>query len=340
MNLELHSNRFLVCRPDRLGDVTLSTPFASVLKNAFPESEVYYLVREQTAAVFENNPYVDKILFFESKNKKSETIFTLAKQLRPLGITHAFQLIPNEQITYAMFLAGIPYRSGVGNKLFQFLTNTKSVYRRKYEQSRNEGDYCLDHLRKIGIPVENPLPRIYLSDAEKNIIAEKKAALGTGKKAIVGVHVTSGNSAPNLKPEEYQLLLEKLSGYGDLAVVNTDLEKVSGMKDLPEVAYINRGTTLRESILNYAALDWLISASTGPMHVSAALGVRTLSLFCPLPACQPALWGPMNPAARFILPDEGYCGRECPGDPHICTFSGKGGIDGERVADILRQQIV
>ncbi len=337
MNLELHSNRFLVCRPDRLGDVTLSTPFASVLKNAFPESEVYYLVRERTAALFENNPYVDKIIFFEPKNRKTETIISLVKTLRPMGVTHAFQLIPNDQITYALFLAGIPYRAGVGNKLFQFLTNTKSVYRRKYEQKRNEGDYCLDHLRKIGIPVENPLPRIYLSESEKKIVAERKARLLNGKKAIIGVHVTSGNSAPNLTAGEYQVLMEKLSASDDLVVVNTDLDKIHGTEDLAKVNYINRGTTLRQSILNYALLDWLISASTGPMHVCSALEVKTLSLFCPLPACEPALWGPLNQAAKFILPDEGYCSNMCPGDPHICTFVGSGGIDSDKIIATLRQ---
>ncbi|GMU84994.1 MAG: hypothetical protein AMXMBFR48_02360 [Ignavibacteriales bacterium] len=337
MNLELHSNRFLVCRPDRLGDVTLSTPFASVLKNAFPESAVYYLVREQTAALFENNPFVDKVIYFESKNKKSDTIYSLVKKLRPLKITHAFQLIPNELITYALFLTGIPYRAGVGNKLFQFITNTKSVYRRKYEQKRNEGDYCLDHLRKIGIPVETPLPRIYLSEQEREMVAQKRAKLLGGKKAIIGVHVTSGNSAPNLSSGEYQSLMEKLSGADDLIIVNTDLEKIAGTEDLPKVNYINRGTTLRESILNYALLDWLISASTGPMHVCAALGVKTLSLFCPLPACEPALWGPINPSARFILPEAEYCSKHCPGDPHICTFAGAGGIDSGKVITSLRQ---
>jgi ADP-heptose:LPS heptosyltransferase len=67
-------------------------------------------------------------------------------------------------------------------------------------------------------------------------------------------------------------------------------------------------------------LTVLVSSSTGPMHIAAALGVPTVSLFCPLPACSPALWGPQGNASRCLLPPEGYCQGRCPGDPKRCRL--------------------
>jgi ADP-heptose:LPS heptosyltransferase len=69
-------------------------------------------------------------------------------------------------------------------------------------------------------------------------------------------------------------------------------------------------------------LDLLVSASTGPMHIAAGLDVPTVSLFCPLTACSPQLWGPRGNRAEVVLPPEGYCSSMCPGNPHICDLEG------------------
>jgi heptosyltransferase-2 len=78
-------------------------------------------------------------------------------------------------------------------------------------------------------------------------------------------------------------------------------------------------------------MDVLISASTGPMHIAAALKVKTLSVFCPLPACEPKLWGPQGNEAFFVMPDENYCGKVCSGNPQTCMFEGEGGINAEKI---------
>ncbi|GAB6283384.1 MAG: hypothetical protein STSR0008_21490 [Ignavibacterium sp.] len=88
---------------------------------------------------------------------------------------------------------------------------------------------------------------------------------------------------------------------------------------------------LRESIINIAALDYFISSSTGPMHIAAALKVKTISMFCPLIACSPKLWGPQGNDAVIILPDNNYCQNICSGNPKHCDFSGENGINAEIV---------
>ena len=66
-------------------------------------------------------------------------------------------LLPNEKLNYVLFISGIKYRVGVGHKLYQFLTFTKYVDRKKYIPLRHEADYCLDMIRKIGIQVQSIL---------------------------------------------------------------------------------------------------------------------------------------------------------------------------------------
>jgi heptosyltransferase-2 len=139
-----------------------------------------------------------------------------------------------------------------------------------------------------------------------------------------------------LKAEEYRKLIVRLSEEKNICVVVTDNKPPEEIKNIRNVIYPNIGLTLRESIINFSTLDVLISASTGPMHICAALKVPTISMFCPLPACSPKLWGPLGNKSEIILPEENYCSTVCPGDPHICDFSGDGGIDSEKIFEKVK----
>jgi ADP-heptose:LPS heptosyltransferase len=135
---------------------------------------------------------------------------------------------------------------------------------------------------------------------------------------------------------EYRKLVELLLVDEKYKVVITENKPPEELKNIKGVEYINEGKNLRESIINLSALDVLISASTGPMHICAGLRGATLSLFCPLPGCSPKLWGPLGNQSEIIFPQDNYCSNVCPGDPHICDFSGKGGINGQIVYERLK----
>ncbi len=325
--------RILISRPDRVGDVVLSTPIPREIKKTFPNAFVAVLVRNYTKDIYLNNPYVDEIITadeFLSDSKKN--FFKWIKQIRKFKFTHALMLLPNERINYLLFLSGIKTRVGVGHKFYQFITGTKSVNRNKYIPLRHEADYCMDLARKIGVETNDLTTEIHLSSAEKNHSEKIKKELMGDKKYLVGVHSTSGNSAPNWTTNEYKKLIKQLKQNRFFQVVITDNIVPPELNGIDGLYYPNVDSSLRESIINFNALDLLISASTGPMHICSALKVKTVSLFCPLTACSPKLWGPLGNESTVILPTEGYCQTKCPGDPKKCTFTGDGGIEVNRVA--------
>ncbi len=319
--------RFLIVRPDRIGDVILSTPIPEAIKSKYPKSFVGVLVRQYTKDIFLHNPFVDIIIL-----KDDETnIYRKILELRSHKFSHALTLLPTERLNYILFAAGIKTRIGVGHKFYQTITNTKSVYRRKYEEGRHEADYCFDTVRKLGIDKRKLKSKIFLSSDEKEEVKTIRKELLGSADYLIGIHATSGNSAPNWKPENYSYLASLLRVKNNIKVVITDNEVPDILSKTDNFIFPNTGKTLRQSILNFAALDLLISASTGPMHIASALDVKTLSLFCPLPACSPELWGPLGNESKIVLPTENYCQTVCPGDPKKCSFEGEGGIDPELV---------
>jgi heptosyltransferase-2 len=332
--------RILVARIDRIGDVVLSTPIPREIKKAHPDSFVSVLVREYTRDVYLNNPNVDEIIIFdEDENNNAKTFWKLVNEIKKFRFTHAFMLLPYERLNWILFLAGIPNRIGVGHKLYQFLSFSKSVDRKKYIPLRHEADYCLDMIRKIGIEPMSLEPEIFLSTDEKVKSDEIKMNLSSNQEFLVGINTTSGKSSPNLTIEEYRKLIIRLTEEKNIRVIVTDNNPPEGIKNIKDVLYPNIGLTLRESIINFSTLDVLVSASTGPMHICAALKVSTISMFCPLPACSPKLWGPLGNKSEIILPEGNYCSTVCPGDPHICDFSGRGGIDSEKVFNRVKSFI-
>ena len=326
--------RILIIRPDRIGDVVLSTPIPRELKNAYPDCYIGVLLREYTKDIYVNNPNVDKILIDANKKDLSYK-FQLIKEIRAQNFTHAFMLLPTERMNWILFASGIKYRIGVGHKFYQFLTNTKSVYRRKYNPLRHEADYCMDMVRKIGIESENLNTEIFLTDDETQKVRALSEKYKREKKFLIGIHTTSGNSVPNWKAETYSDLIARLKSLSDVQVVITDLQIPNEIRNIDGVEYPKQ-KTLRDLILIVAGLDLLIASSTGPTHISSALKVPTLTMFCPLAACSPRLWSPIGNMAINVLPDKDYCGNVCSGNPKQCYFEGEGGISVDRVFEEVR----
>jgi len=327
--------KILIIRPDRIGDVVLSTPIPRELKQLYPNCYIGVLLRNYTKDIYINNPNVDKIII-DSEKKDIIYKIQLVREIRSHNFTHAFMLLPTERMNWLLFFAGIKNRIGVGHKFYQFITNTKSVYRRKYIPLRHEADYCMDMARKIGVITDNLDTDIHLTDDEKNFCLGLKQRFRGENEYVIGIHVTSGNSSPNWRPITYAELIKKLLSLPNVSILLTDLEIPDELKNISGVIYPSQ-KSLIDLIYIISCLDILIASSTGPTHIAAALKIPTITMFCPLPACSPELWSPKGNKALNILPDKDYCGVVCSGNPKQCYFEGEGGISVERVFEEVKE---
>ena len=325
--------RFLISRIDRIGDVVLSTPLPREIKIKYPNSFVAVLVKNYTKDIYLNNPFVDAIITYDNLNKTEKSFMELVSEIKQYKFSHAFMLLPNEKLNYVLFMSGIKYRVGVGHKLYQFLTFTKYVDRKKYIPLRHEADYCADMIRKVGINVRSTLPEIHLTEIEKTKANSIKNKLIEDNQKLIGINISSGNSAPNLNQDEYKKLILTLKKNINYKIAVMDNNVLPDLDNIDGVLYPNKGNTLRDSIINLASLDLLISNSTGPMHICAALKVPTLSFFCPLTACSPKLWGPLGNKSEIIVPEQNYCNTQCPIDPKKCDYSKEGGLRAEFIVE-------
>ncbi len=317
--------RFLIVRQDRLGDVVTSTPLPREIKRVWPDARVTVLARARYEAVLRHNPHVDEILPSEEVFGEGLRAFWIGvRRLRAGRYTHALMLLPWSRSGWMTFFAGIPVRVGVGYALHHVLTGVKVVRRRMNMVHQHECDHALAFLKRLGVEPVDDTPEVHLAAAERDRAAVLRHAWLDGRDRLVGLHVGSGGSAPNWTPDDYVDLARRLTADPRLRVIVTDPEPPPEILAVPGVVRIADGASLRDDIVAFTALDVMVSSSTGPMHLCTALGVPTVTLFCPLPSCAPSLWGPRGNGGRVVLPAPGYCAQHCPGDPHDCTYADDG----------------
>lgn len=321
--------RILVLRPDRIGDVVCITPSLRAIRDALPKTEIGVLTQPRPASLLKGHPCVDchHVDDDVSGKKGMRHFLALTRQLATHRYDAALLMLPTARHTYMTFLAGIPIRISVGWKPYQFITGCRMVSRHKYIPLRHESEYCLDLVSALGIPHSSPSPELTLTETERRDAHELLMRLGwDGRMPLVSLHPESGHSSPNWTHEDYRRLVDLLAHHTGLRVL---VHLPPQCRDLaPSYAEIAPETVLLpddEGDLRLL-MGWIehaqvvVSSSTGPMHLAAALKRPTVSLFCPLTACSPVLWGPRGNPSTVILPPDEYCAQQCPGDPHICTM--------------------
>ncbi len=320
----MKSQRILIIRPDRIGDVVLTTPLIREIKKTFPNSFIGVLVNSLTEPLLHNNPNIDIIITDDPNGKDSgrSGFWKQVQFLRSQKFTVGLMPLPRERHAWMMFFAGIGKRIGVGTKLYQVLTGMKSVSRNKYIPLRHEADYVMDLGRKIGVTAKDISPELFVSPQEEGFAKNLLRCHGFDlSKPIIGINPGSNRSSPNWEIKKYiQLIEELIPRYQIFLNVGPKNSELKTHFEKFHSALLFDSDNLRELIAMCKQLHLLISSSTGTMHIAAALKVPTLSLFCPLTACSPTLWGPLGNASTVVLPPEGYCQFRCPGDPKKCSL--------------------
>jgi heptosyltransferase III len=74
----------------------------------------------------------------------------------------------------------------------------------------------------------------------------------------------------------------------------------------PELTDLTGRLTLGQLMTFISKADGLVAASTGPLHLAAALGVHALGIYPPIRPMHPGRWAPVGRKVRVFVKPE-YC---------------------------------
>ncbi len=315
------SPRFLLLRTDRIGDVVLTTPAVTVLRQAFPHAIISFLAKKYTKPLLESHPGIDEVLIYEpeGRHRGVQGHRRLAKSLRKRRFDAAIFFYPRPWLAFTVWWAGIPLRIGYGYRWYSGLFN-----RRVFEHRKKGHKHELDHNLTLIEPLVLNLPaevafnlRLTPHHQHRLETLVKKYEIAT---PYLIIHPGNGGSAPNLRVEQYRFITRYLlentplpilftGTAGEAALIKAILEPLDDPRLINLAGKLDIGVLM--TLIAHARL--FIATSTGPLHIADAFGVPALSFYCPAAPCAPRRWGPYRQQTWVLTPEVTPC-RHCQPD--------------------------
>ena len=297
------NSHILICRTDNIGDVILTLPITARLKQQFPSIKISFLCRAYAAPVVRRCSTVDEVVELEDFLSDPLAYFASA------NIDTIIFSQPDQQIARLAFKARIPNRVGNSrHKLYQFLYCNRRVRFKKGNSEHHEAQFNFEFLRPFGLNVIPDLPTIaglYQFDIPES--SEINQLLEQHPFNII-MHTKSNGHGREWPIAHYLTLAKLLETHDDIQLWLTGsaaegqwlAENAAELLKLPNVSNICGRFTLDQLTSFIKAADGLIASGTGPLHISAAIGQRTLGLFPPIRPMHPGRWAPIGIHAQAL----------------------------------------
>lgn len=326
-----------------VGDAVMQIPALRELRRIFPDAQITLHTRNWTQGVFEDADFIDEILPIEP----NESVFQQAKKLRERNFDLAVLFTNSFQTALVAKLGKTKRRFGYANEGRSFLL-TDSLEIPEWKSERHEVFYYLNLVAEIEkgffgkTKIWENEPRFDLKVSEERKAQTRnfleKSGIDLSKKLIAFCPGSTNSRAKRWQAESYANLNDKMQNELNANVVligakdelDVSLEVAEKSKKKPVI--LTGETSLREAAAVLSLCDLLVTNDTGPAHISAALGTKTLVIFGPT---IPKTTQPWN---SEIIRKEVECSpcmlRDCPID-HRCMT----GISANKVFEIAREKL-
>ena len=281
----------LVIRPDRLGDVVLSTPVYETLKKAFPHLHISVLAASAQAELLADNPNISQVFVFNPKQP-----LNVFRQLRDEQFDLALTLNKKFSATATFFAlcSGAKIRVGYDHPENAWAHNIRVPLE---GPPRHESENNLDLLRALGIEEIQSQPRLYFNSAETRKIADlMQQYRPTREQPVVMVKSGTRIAKWGWRWEKFQTVIERLleldkaqvwlvNGPGEEAELQT---AIANMQRKPQLLPL---LTAKELALLMQECDVLLCNHTGIMHLASAVDKPVCVIF---KHGEIKRWGPLN----------------------------------------------
>ena len=299
--------RILFVRTDRLGDVLLNLPAVAALRAACPAAHVTMMVHPNLGALLEGSPEVDELMAYQDDSRRPWwwAAAGLACRLRAKRFDVAILSTSKKEFHVAAFLAGIPQRVGYDRKWGWLLTHRLPDAKALGE--RHEVEYNLDLIKPLGRPSSVPSWRWPQLEHEQLDVARLLEQHGIrAVEPFIVLHPWTSNPRKQWPLPRYQDVARRIAEELRHPVI-----VIGGPEEQPRVGEVRPDTdavvnlvgqlTLKQLAALLRRAKLLVSNDSGPVHLAASVGTRTVVLFGTAdPGDGPRRWGPWGSGHTVI----------------------------------------
>ncbi|WP_186646001.1 glycosyltransferase family 9 protein [Fluviispira vulneris] len=290
--------RILLSRTDNIGDVILTLPMAGIIKSQIPNTKILFLGKKYTKPIIDCCEFIDEFYDWDEVKKNNE-------QIDCDTIIHVF---PNKEIAKYFYKLKTKKRVGTNRRVFHWIYCNKKANLSRKNSQLHESQLNIKLLSSLNIYCEYNLEEIigfYGFNKTQRLDNEYLKWIEKDKFNLI-LHPKSKGSAREWPPEKFVELaniLDKRIYNIFISGTNAEKEFIENqiVKYAPHVKNIAGTLNLSQFISFIKECDGLIAASTGPLHIAAALGIHALGLYPPIKSMIPERWGPLGEKAEYLL---------------------------------------
>ena len=288
----------IISRTDSIGDVVLSLPLAGILKMTFPEVKVSFLVSSYTISVVECCEAVDEIIDWTALQKKPEK--AQISFLQGLHASHFIHVFPVAELARLVKKTTIKTRIGTARRLYNLKTCNVLLNFSRKNSALHEAQLNTKLLTPFGIKEKFSLTELsgYCRLKPQIPLPKEYHSLINSSKFNLIVHPKSKGSAVDWSLQHYKEVVNNLpEDRFEIFITGTEAEgKLIGdvLDGKSNVHNLTGQLNLGELVSLIHSANGLLACSTGPLHISAALGKHAIGLYSPRTPIHPGRWQPIG----------------------------------------------
>jgi heptosyltransferase-2 len=283
--------KVLIIQQKMIGDVLASTVICEAIKKQHPDWQVHYMIQPNTMPVVENNPYIDKVVFFEKKKK--EGILKLIQ----FGISLKKEEYNAVIDAYGKWESIIPaYFSGAKIRIGYKKWYTKILFTQTVIPQQNIEGSAIAHRLQLAEallkkPTSSLFPKIYLTDSETKLALKNIQKQLDTIRPIFMISVLGSDINKSLPTIQMALTLDHIANESNAQLVFNFMphqeNEAKAIYDAckPETKnkivfdFYTKGLRTFLAVLSHC--DAMIGNEGGAVNMAKALNIPTFTIFSP-----------------------------------------------------------
>ena len=297
--------KILIIRNDHLGDLIISLPLIESLKRDNPELSINLLVAEEFLVIPQWLSSIDKI-FFQYKN---ENIKDLAERLSNFDFKMVLSFPSTRENAILVKKLRIPVKIGYAGKIYNWFSFNRLVFIRRSHPPVHEQEFMAAFCKRAGFKINIPFD--FKLKIPQKILTEKEDFIKNfTDKEFITIHPGGRGSSDNFSLKTWAFVAKMLSEkieenvffvLGPFESLTDDIKNIllnSNVKIIKDISITELAILLNKA-------KFIVSGNTGPMHLGAILGRRTLSFFSSRKTESKEKWRPLSKNALIFCAKKG-----------------------------------
>lgn len=268
--------KIIISRTDNIGDLVLTLPMASLIKQFIADANIVLLCRNYSTAVARYYRDIDQIITLEALTDNDADTIAAFKEA-----TTIIHVSPNHTVAKLAKRYNIAQRIGTNRRWYHWFNCNQLVNLSRRKAEQHEALLNLMLLKPMDITPVASLDELVPSlNFRKPPLPESISKLFQQHQFNLVIHPMTNGNTYQWPLTNFIELVNQIAGQCHVIITGTEHDKAALAPLIASDCCSTVGKlSLDELVSLLAHCDGVIANSTGPLHIAASLGTQVLGLY-------------------------------------------------------------